>query len=62
MSAMKTGIAQRAFNDAGTGANYDAGQSYEFDAGTFANYLAAGLIRRGQRETRNSPARKARPD
>lgn len=48
----KKGRALKAFNDAGTGQNFEADEVYDFPAGAYANYLAAGLIT-------NVPAAKA---
>lgn len=44
MSVKKKGFAQRNFNDAGTGQRFKSGQAVELDAGTYANYEAAGLV------------------
>lgn len=48
MSEPKTrkGIVVSDFNDAGTGARYKADEEVTLDAGTFANYEHAGLVRK----------------
>ncbi len=38
------GITKKAFNNAGTGEAFEANKTYDFDAGAYANYIAAGLI------------------
>jgi hypothetical protein len=36
--------ATRDFNDAGTERRFEAGEAYDFTAGEFANFKAAGLV------------------
>jgi hypothetical protein len=40
----KSGKAVRDFRDAETGAWFEEGKNYDFEAGAHANYLHAGLI------------------
>lgn len=40
----KKGFALRDFNDAGTEQSFKKGAAVELDAGTYANYEAAGLV------------------
>jgi len=44
MTAKKKGYAQRNFRDAGTEQSFKAGDPVDIDAGSFANYEAAGLV------------------
>ena len=39
------GVALKPFKDSGAGTRYEAGKSYLFSAGAFANYAAAGLVK-----------------
>jgi hypothetical protein len=46
MSSTTTkGVATRAFRDAGKAQVFQKGEVYDFDAGSFANYVVAGLVR-----------------
>lgn len=43
--ARKRAVIVRSFNDAGTGESFEAGKTQLIDAGAYANYEAAGLVR-----------------
>ncbi|KAE8235576.1 hypothetical protein A4X03_0g9729 [Tilletia caries] len=44
MSDKKKGWVPKTFKDAGTTETFEGGREHEFDAGAFANYLAAGKV------------------
>lgn len=55
MSTIKA-VALCNFSDAGTERNFTKGEKLTLDAGTFANYLAAGLV---SEETAEKPTKGA---
>lgn len=44
MTDMVKATTTQEIKDAGTGAYYEAKKEYEFEAGVFQNYAAAGLV------------------
>lgn len=49
------GFVPKTFNDAGTEITYAGGKEYDFDAGTHANYVAAGLIEEAPPKAASAP-------
>lgn len=55
----RKGRALRTFSDAGTGETFEGGKDHTFEAGAYANYRAAGLVKPARRETSSGTGSKS---
>lgn len=53
----KTGHVPATFTDAGTGQTFEGGKDHLIDAGSYANYEAAGLVHEPAAKTARTPAK-----